>query len=327
MFNPKSNTYRFVKNNMMLQKNEAWQIGGDNGQGDALWRTAMAYICYERRILKTGILFCFRKFKMINKKKFWYQGARSCKRFREDDFSRDQTIMALTTLKINNDKELKEIGLKLPFRLSRRFRMGLTLWVWIRAITGKGKFYTYLFGVFELCEFLPSVLWNKFLRKIMGWNKEYSAEWYLGYDFSKGFWSYEDDKWIWKEGGCHMVNNGHKLYNAHLKKKQKNWFYRLMYTIEYPEYAMHLTAWMLYVSDDTFLKRFLQKLTVWLAEKDNLLIRLLAGVKVDKCKIEEFSSMKGYRWSVRFNGTSYTYYLKGDDTLYNTIDKDVLNCL
>jgi len=320
MLNLISDTFRFVKQNMMLTKNDK-----DNGKGDALWRTAISYIAYNDDNLKKGLLSCFRKFTMINRNKYWYQGSRYCDRYCEDDVSRDQTILALSALKINDDKEeLDEIALHLPYKLSRRFSMGPTLWIWIRAITGKGKFYTYLFGILELIEFLPSVLWNKFIRKMMGWNKEYSREWYLGYNNDMPFWTKENGKWEWIDKGFHWVNNGHKLYNSHIKKKEERWLYRTLYAMEYPEYALHLTSLMIYVSDDTFLKKILQKLVLWSAEEDNLFIRKLMGKEIKKEDVEKFNPSDAYRWSTRFNGNSYTYPLKNEDSIYNVIDKDLL---
>lgn len=324
MFNPKSETYRYVEQNMMLVKNENWNPDGDNGIGDALWRTSLSYIAYKSGSLRDGILQCFRKFTMINRTKYWYQGSRAFGRHCEDDVSRDQTILSLSSLKINGDDDiLNEIGNHLPYKLSRRFVMGPTLWVWIKSITGKGKFYTYLFGLLEIIEFLPSVLWNKFIRKIMGWNKEYSQEWYLGFDNSIGFWSV-DDKWIVNDD-WYWVNNGQRLCSNHQYKVRKNKLYKILYTMEYPEYALHLTAWMVYCSDDTFFKKILQKLGIWLAEKDNLLIRKLLGDTITQEEIDKYKPTKGYRWSSRYNGTSYTNYLEGDDAIYNTIDKDLLN--
>ena len=326
MFNPNSKTYRFIQNKMMLIKNEGWNPDGDNGKGDALWRTSLSYIAYKDSSLKEGILSCFRKFKMINKKKYWYQGSRYYDRHCEDDVSRDQTILALSSLKVNGEDEiLDEITNHLPYKLSRRFVMGPTLWVWIKAITGKGKFYTYLFGLLELIEFLPSVLWDKFLRKIMGWNKEYSQEWYLGVDESMAFWSKEDGVWVWVKDCYPWVTNGQRLNSNHHKKKEENKLYSMLYAAEYPEYALHLFSWMMYCSDDTFLKKILQKLGLWLAEKNNLLVRILLGDKsVTKEEIENYKPAEGYRWSTRYNGTTYSNYLKGDDSLYNTIDKDLL---
>lgn len=325
MFNPNSDTYRYVEQNMMLEKNEDWNPDGDNGKGDALWRTSISYIAYKNKSLKEGILSCFRKFSMINHTKYWYQGARCFNRHCEDDVSRDQTILALSALKINGDaEELNEIANHLPYRLSRRFVMGPTMWFWIKAITGKGKFYTYMFGLMELIEFLPSVLWDKLLRKIMGWDKEYSQEWYLGVDINMGFWSKQNGVWVWIDKGYDWVNNGQRLHSFYQKKKEENKLYKILDAMEYPEYALHLTSWMVYCSEDTFFKKILQKLGIWLAEKDNLLVRTLLGDKVTQEELDNFKPCKGYRWSSRYNGTSYTNYLKGDDSIYNITDKDVV---
>lgn len=323
MFNPNSNGYRFVKDGMMLEVSDF----EGNGEGDALWRTGVAYIAYKAPQLKEGILSCYRKFTMINKKKYWYQAARCNDGYREDDVSRDQTIMSIASLKVNGDEEeLKEIALHLPYRLSRRFKMGPTMWFWLRAISGKGKFYTYMFQLLELIEFLPSVLWNKILRKIMGWNKEYSQEWYCDYDQSIPFWHFNEEtqEYEFINEGFHWVNNGHKLSSYHHKKKNTNKFYKFMNTIEYPEYALHLTSWMIYTSEDTFLKKILQKLAIWLAEKDNLLVRLLMKDKVTQEEIDNYKPTKGFRWSSRFDGRSYRYYLKDDDIINNAIDKDII---
>lgn len=326
MFNPNSDTYRYVENKMMLEKNEEWDTSGDNGIGDALWRTSLSYVAYKDPSLKEAILSCFRKFTMINKDgKHWYQGSRSADRFREDDVSRDQTILALSALKENGDlDELEEIGLHLPYELSRRFKMMPTMWIWIRAIVTKKKIWTFLFQTLELLEFLPSVLWDKILRKIMGWDTEYSQEWYLGVDTTIPFWSNEDGEWVYIEEGWDWVNNGQRLHNNHQHKRDVNFIYNFMCQLEYPEYALHLTSWMVYSSEDTFMKRILQRLGIWMAEKDNLLVRKLMGKEITQEEIDEYQPTRGYRWSSRYNGTSYTNYVEGDDAIYNILDKDIL---
>lgn len=322
MYNNNSDTFRFVTNNMMLRKNEDWNPDGDYGKGDALWRTSLSYIAYKAPMLKDGILSCFRKFKMINKKKYLYQGSRCFDRYCEDDVSRDQIIMAISALKINGDHdELKEIGKHLPYRLSRRFVMGPTMWLWIKYLVTEKKRYNYLFQIFELIEFLPSVLWNKFLRMVMGWNKEYSQEWYMSIDNTIGFWSV-DDEWIINDNW--NVNNGQRLYSNYQYKKKNNKLFKIIDSMEYPEYALHLTAWMVYCSKNSLLKKILQKLCIWLAEKDNLLIRKLMNDNVTEEEIEKYKPTRSFRWSSRYNGTSYTNYLEGDDAIYNTIDKDIL---
>lgn len=323
MFNSNSDTYRFVKQNMMLQKNADWDFNGDNGKGDALWRTAVSYIAYGSNTLKDGILQCFRKFTMINKKKYWYQGSRAFDRYREDDVSRDQTILALSALKVRgDDEELKEIGKHLPYKLSRRFSMGPGMWFWIKAITTNKSSWHYVYQFVEALSFVPSVWLTKAIRLLLGLRKEYSQEWYMSVDHSIGFWSV-DGKWVVNDD-WYWVNNGQRLYSNHQHKTKKNFIYRFLQNLIYPDYALHLTSWMLYTSKDSLIKRILQKHAVWLTEKDNLLIRKLNGKKLDPSNISKYKPMNGFRWSSRLNKTSYFRYLDGDDATYNAIDKDIL---
>jgi len=325
MFNPASDTYYFVKNNMMLEKVE---FGGDDGTGDALWRTGLSYSAYKDNSLKQSILSCYRKFTMINKKGHLYQGSRYFGRDREDDVSRDQITISLASLKVNNDiDELKELTEHLPRKISRRFNTTITTRMWMKAISGKGKYYTVMFQLLELLELIPSLGINKIIRWMFGWNKQYSQEWYCGYDPSIPFWNKVDGKWVWETKGFEWVNNGHKLNNSHKKKTEERFFYRMFDNLLFPDYALHLASWMVYTSDDTFLKKILQKLILSSTEKDNLLIQILMGNYVSMERIEEYQPLQGYRWSCRFNGSSYMYYAVDDSKLYNIIDKDILSSL
>jgi len=111
MFNPLIKyTHNFFDMNfkMMLQQNSSWNPDGDNGKGDALWRTGIAYIAYGEQIIKEGIVSCYRPFDMINKEsKKLYQAMRCSGRHREDDVSRDQTIMSLASLKVHIKKIMR----------------------------------------------------------------------------------------------------------------------------------------------------------------------------------------------------------------------------
>lgn len=323
MFNPNSETYYYVKDNMMLVDDGDWT---DQGMGDALWRTGIAYITYKDQRLKDSILGCYRKFTMINKEdKYWYQASRYANRYREDDVSRDQVTVSLAALKVNGDEEeLKEIVDHLPKRLSRRFKSTFVTRFWLKAITGKGNFYTFLFQLFELMELSVSFVNSKIIRWLFGWNKHYTQEWYCGYDQSIPFWTKENEEWKWIERGYHWVNNGHKLNNLYNKRLEESRLRRFADGLIFPDYATHLAAWMVYTSDDTFLKRMLQKLMLWYVEQDNLLIRLLMGGEVYNVEIEDYQPVRGYRWSVRFNGSTHKYYVEGDSMLYNPIDKDIL---
>jgi hypothetical protein len=324
MFNTTSKTYRFfdINKKMMFQTPEGWENPKNIGEADACHRTSMSYISYGDKILKEGILSCFTKVEKPNGK-YYYQGARCYPRYGENDMSRDQTIMALASLKFNGDeKELKEIGRHLRFRLSKRFLMGPTLWVWIRMATSKSKWWTNLFGIFELIEFVPGILWNKLLYKMLGY-KDRDSLWYMDVDPNTGLWHNWDGKgWVYDEKSD--ANNGYKLYAITEKAKSESWFRKFLSSTDYPTYALHLTSWLVYFMEDCMLKKWLTGLIKWSVEKENLLLKLLSGQEVQDSQIDIYKPMKSNRWSDRFNGTCYQEYLKNDDSIYNVIDKDML---
>ena len=106
----KYHNYFVEKDKMMLSKDPPWKIDGGDGKGDALWRTSLAYMTWKLPDMKEGILGCFRKFDMIGLDKYWYQASRYTGRYKEDDVSRDQTLLAFSALKVNGDQEeLNEI--------------------------------------------------------------------------------------------------------------------------------------------------------------------------------------------------------------------------
>ena len=326
MFNIKAkDTYYFFDEDkkIMLRRNPGWEPDGDHGEGEGLWRTGLAYIAYGKEIIKKGILECYRPFDMINREtKQYYQAMRSTGRYREDDVSRDQTIMSLAALKFNGDeKELKEIALKLPYRISRRFKMGPAMWFWLRAITGSKKANT-LFTIFELIEFPISILMTKLFKLILKTNKIYSQEEYFAVDDSKGFWFYDgkDYKWLNEKG----VNNSIKMHGNYKKKIGTNKIYKFLDTIQYPGYATHLTGWMIYTMRKGRCRKLLQKLLLWASDKNNLLMRLLAEDNVTPTEINNYISCTGYEWSKSKDGTNYSTILEGDDVLFNEIDRDIL---
>lgn len=326
MFSPDSKTvFRYFDSNlkMMFEKPEGWMSPDSIGKADACLRTSMSYISYGQKILKEGVLSCFRKVSKKNDK-YYYQGARCYPEYGEKDMSRDQTIMALCSLKYNGDEtELKEIGRHLRFRLSKRFLMGPTLWIWIRMVTSKSKWWRNLFGIFELLEFFPSWVWNKLLRKILGY-KDRGDKWYMDIDPTTGLWHNWDGKgWVYDEK-VDWANNGQKLYGLYKKMESESWFRKTLSSMGYPTYALHLTSWLVYFMEDCFLKRVLVKLIRSEMEKDNLLFRMLTGEDVDKQLIENYKPMWQFRWTVRFNGTDYSRFLSDAEGEYNVIDKDVL---
>jgi len=323
MFNQNSDTFRFFKKDikMMLEKPESWQQG--YGEPDALFRTSLSYIAYGDPILKQGVVSCFTK--IFKGKKYYYQGARCYPRYGENDVSRDQTILALSSLKFNDNlDELNEIGRNLRYRLSKRFIMTPALWIWIRMICTDSKFYNILFGLMEIIELLPSVLWNKIVRKILKYDKQYTMDWYMGIDPTTGLWHNWDGKgWIFTPN-VDWANNGYKLYGANQKRLSENKILDLLDKTEFPEYAAHLGSWMISFMQNGFLKNILKKIMIWDIEKENYLLNMLMDNDVDIQKIDDYKPMWQFRWSSRFNGTYYTRYLEDDDAKYNVLDKDIL---
>ena len=330
MFNPIKYTWRFFDTDkkMMLEQPLGWEPQDSFKEGDALWRTGLSYIAYKKPVLKEGILSCYRKYDMIDKKgKYFYQAMRCAGRYREDDVSRDQTVMSLAALAINGDmEEFKEIGLHLPYRLSRRFKMGPTMWLWIRAVATKKKFYTALYALSLLMEYILPNLYNKLAARILKINKEYTIDELFRVDDSVGFWHKRDGThWVWlNEPG---VNDSKKMYGAYKKKLDENKFLKFLDMARYPAFAVHLTAWMVYCLEDGFWKRLLQRVVWWSSEKSNLLIKLLVGKNVSMGRRNRWEPLYGFRWQRRLDGTSYEEKLKGEDAIYNVIDKDVLLAL
>ena len=137
----KSKKYFDTKTKMMCEHPWEWAMKENAlncGEGDCLWRTGLAYITWKEPLMKEGILECYRYVKSgPHFKKPFYQASRHTGRHDEDDVTRDQVIMSLAALHVNEDyKELAEIASKLPYKLSRKYKMTPGLWSWCRLFAG-----------------------------------------------------------------------------------------------------------------------------------------------------------------------------------------------
>jgi hypothetical protein len=308
----KQNIYRFfdLNHKVFLETPREWMDQNDNGKKDSLFRTSLSYISYGKKnlygypnIIQKGILSCFRKYKLINKKKWYYQPMRYPLCEYGDDTSRDQVIMALVSLKINNDKEiLKDISLNLPYKLSRRFSMTPELWLWIRVLTLNK--YKWLFYLLFNISILISLIWGKFIDLLLGLNKKYTINELLRPT---------------PEG-----NFSKTLFIKYKKKLKNNPMYRFLDSLRYPMYSVHLSSWMIYILQDNIYKKFSQWLLSFWITDENLLLMLLNNKNVDIKKIDNYHPMYNFIWSNRFDGTDWIEILEGDSSLYNTIDKDIL---
>ena len=241
------------KSEMSLINNfKDWLTG--NGEGDALWRTGIAYITTRDKKYKKGILKAF-KLEKTNVssgyvKEYHYQARRCNPDIGVDDVSRDQVILAWTSLYLNGDNDsLKELVHHTKYRLSKRYVMTPTMWLWARGLIGN-NLQGVIGQIFLMIELALNVVWNKMLYSIIG-VKEYTQD--------------ELENMLKERGEAirfECINN---------KFKQMLW------KMDFPGYALHLAAWMNYTSKKNIIKR----INNWLISKDmakgNLLLKLLIG--------------------------------------------------
>ena len=275
------------------------------GEGDALWRSGLAYITWKDPLIKEGILKCFRKVRENHHfKKEFYQPMRASERWGEDDVSRDQVTMAFASLKINDDKEeLQEIASKTPYRLSRRMKMTPDMWLWVQSLyRKKPKIYAHLYCLLNL-----SYLWiglgvNKIIGKILGLKTIPAKDYDSTYHYNKR------NKW--------------------------NKFQMILFKALYPSYAFHLTCWQIYtlpLSNTSPLKWVFRQLMLSACEKENYLCRILLGdYSINREEVESVEARTGFRWQMRYDGSWPSYHneetqeWKDIHLRYNQLDRDCL---
>lgn len=310
------NSYYFVRDNMILGHDHSSNKYGNNGIGDALWRTGWAYTAYGNKKLKEGILSCFTDEE--DKKGKYIQAHRCYPRYRTDDVSRDQIISALCSLKLNGqDKEVKRLRKGLRWKISKKFTMTVDMWLWLMAISTPQPL-SFIFSlIFTIIHFFitaPLVLWNSLLNR---WAKM---------------------KEISQEKYNENLKSGMKVTNTKDMEKPSK-----IRKLKYPSYALHLFAWQLYSLPWNPLKWLLKLACRPSVHKSNYLMKMLFGAKVLFNDIEEYRPMCGLRWQVRFfegeeNGEKICFYNNCEiieennyfhnehkiTTEYNSIDNDLL---
>lgn len=264
---------------------------------DSLWRSGLAYIAYGDRDIKEGILNCFRPYIIGEKRdssKIKYQASRASNRFGEDDVSRDQVILALSSLEFNGDiKEVIEICNKLPFRLSRRFLMTPTMWFWVKYLGTRKQGWKNAFAFMQTFEHLIQIPLTKFLRWISGATKPIPLP-----------------------------------HNQHTKLPYKEgWRWKIYQTIGYPEYGLHFAAWQYYtVPFGGILGKLNRRLMKWQMQDSNLLLRLLLGGKdLTISEVKHFKPTNTFMWQRRTDvRTAWIYELKPEEYEFNNLEKDIL---
>lgn len=270
------------------------------GEYDTLFRSGLAYIAYGDDDIKRGILKCFRPYiigedRDISKTK--YQASRASNRFGEDDVSRDQIILALSSLEYNGDfEEVQEIAGRLSFRVSKRFLMTPTMWFWVKYLSTRKKKWKNAFAFMQTLEHLIQIPMTKVLRILAGATKDIP----LPHD-----------------------------QNSQLPYKKGFW-YKLYTTIGYPEYGLHFAAWQYYtVPFDGFLGKLNKGLMKWQMQDSNLLLRiLLDGKKPEDWEINEVEPTNTFIWQRRLDvAIAWIYKLKPNQYEFNNIEVDILRRL
>ena len=294
--------YYFDKNKkmMLVKPFKGWIT--DEGEGDALWRTSIAYITKPLKQYKSGILKAFRKTEEGN-----YQACRCNPRFGEDDVSRDQVILAWSSLYINNDMvELGELVLNTKYRLSKRYIMTPTMWLWSRGLIGK-KIFGQLGQMLLMFEMLINVPYNSIINLLVGY-KEYHPE-----QLEK-MMSEPSLTEPWRE-------KGEELREEMLDKKWKVKLWRA----NFPGYGLHLAAWMNYTGPNGIFKSINNKLIKMDMSKYNLLLKLLIGETVIDEEIDQFIPKEEWIWSSRFDKGGRGRVLPEPDKYQ--LDKEILKTI
>lgn len=273
---------------LMLRKPMSWEP--TNGEADSLFRTSQAFVAYGNKEILDSILdHC-----VIN------DGERLIRHpdHKLNDNSRDQTIMFMYALKFNEkQKVLNQIVDKLKYKLSDRFNMTPTMWLWLRALKGN-KLANIGYQLIELLSLFPSLLVTWMFRRLSGFNKEYPQD-----------------------------NVPALFMDSDVNSK---FFYKAYDSLEYPSYATHLGSMMIFsVKRIPILTWTLNKLFICDAEKSNYYIRLLNNDETAITDYREsgFKSMWGVRWSSKLDGRSTEFIIDNYEKKYNALDVDLMEVL
>lgn len=293
-------------NKMMLGQNPSWKPDGENGKGDAIGRSFIAFFCYNDPRFLDGIEACWEKVERKGIKrllfgKYYYQGHRYPVPFKgEIGLSRDHTIYTILAFKYAgySDEFIKDFVTHLRYKISDFAMFTPEMWLWARAVANikpyKGLYYFVSWIVTKL-----TAAWNRRLYKFTGFGPE----------------SHQDD--------FIKVQNSFKPKRV---QKMTKWFY--------PIYALHLLAWQLKVIDgESKWKKRVQKAALELCPEHNYVIKLLLGYKnlVTQEQVDGYKSMVGGRWTGILNtwlNDRDVYIIEDPKRLeWNVQDVDYLNKL
>lgn len=301
--NNKETTVFVDEHNILLRPNPSWKPDGDFGEGDCIGRTFDGYLAWEdnenyitwgKEKFINAVINCFPW--KTDEKGVYIQGYRHPNRIDNEynDMSRDHTIYALAFMKYVNSEFLNDMVDNLRWRISDKFTFTPDSWLWMKALTGN-MFRRFLYYLVSIPVMVISVLWNKFIYKMGGFSEE----------------SHQDD-WV-------------LVQNQDQPKRVLKWR-----KLGYPLYAMRQVAIQLYVLPDSFLKRVMQKVTLWGTPKHNYEMQILLGAEPNSDDVYGYKSMTGDRFSTVLNEVNdRSVHIITDPVLLeaNVLDVDRLRAL
>ena len=291
---------------MMLTQNPSWKPDGENGKGDSIGRSFIAYFCYGDPRFLEGIEDCWEK---VERKgwlrrllfgKYYYQGYRYPHRYPgEVGLSRDHTAYTILAFKYAgySDEFIKDFVKHLRYKISDFARFTPEMWLWARA-TANIKPYTTLYLATSYVVTKLSGWWNSRLYKYTGFGEE----------------SHQDD--------FLKVQNSFKPSRVHKVLK-----------LFYPIYALHIHAWQLKVLKDSKLKRKVQLAALDICPKHNYVVQLLLDSPNPPTEeqVYGYKSMKGGRWTgilnTWVNDRDLSINKNKEELAYNVQDVDYVRKL
>ena len=305
--------YNFDELSEMLLINnfQSWKKD-QHGEGDALWRTAIAYITTGDKKFYNGIIKAFSIIPKFNENGYVEDYHYQATRFNDgsdeykDDVSRDQVILAWSSLYLNkDDRKLEELIKHTKYRLSKRYIMTPTMWLWSRGLIGN-KFLGYLGQFFLTIELTFSVLFNILIKKLIGY-KEYTLN--------------EIEEMMKEPNSSKKDEKGENIRLECLNSKWKTFLWK----VNFPGYGLHLAAWMNYTGSNGIFKSINNWLIGVDMAKHNLLLRLMVGKSVIEEEIEEFMPHEEWIWSQRNTKMNRNRVLPNNEDF--AYDKEILRTI
>jgi hypothetical protein len=133
----------------------------DNGKGDAIKRTFLAWYCYQDDRFIAAILNCF-TFNADGTVK----GIRHPERT-DDTLSRDHLIFAYIALLLSGHESLKALVKGSPWQISAKYKQTIDMWLWSRVIIGEW-WYRLPYYTVMVPMLLFNAGWNNFVRLMGG---------------------------------------------------------------------------------------------------------------------------------------------------------------